>query len=392
MKVVFAIIPEKGHINPYIGPAQALMDAGHEVAIAAPGDISEQIGRAGLVFREDLIPARNDGRVTRGAELVELIQDSERLHSWIEHMLLGSLPEGIDSLRDWYRREHADVVVVDPLYYAAAMAAHAEGLPWAALSNSLNPAIPADLDSALLRSVRRLGPRRAELFRRCGWDACFSGCDVLSPYVTVAFTTESLVGKPPEGVALVGPSLPLRSRGDETELAHLPEDRPVIYASFGSQIYFWPEIFEKIYAAARRLDAHLVLALGDLADDPRWQAREHCDAYRYAPQIPILRRAAAFITHGGANSVMEAIVAGVPMLISPMCNDQFHQAYFIDRAGIGCVEDLITAPVEQIADRLRHLLTSPEIRSKMTAVSETYQTNGAVVAADLVANLAGRRI
>ncbi len=89
-------------------------------------------------------------------------------------------------------------------------------------------------------------------------------------------------------------------------------------------------------------------------------------------------------------SVMEAIVAGVPMLISPMCNDQFHQAYFIDRAGIGCVEDLIAAPVERIADRLRHLLTSPEIRSKMSAVSQTYQTNGAVTAADLVANLAGR--
>ncbi len=187
MKVVFAIIPEKGHINPYIGPAQALMDAGHDVAIGAPGDISVQIDRAGLVFREDLIPARNHGRVTRGAELVELIQDGERLHSWIEHLLLGGLPDGIDTLRDWYRRERADVVVVDPLYYAAAMAAHAEGLPWASLSNSLNPAIPADLDSALLRSVRRLGPRRAELFRQCGWDACFSGCDVLSPYLTGGF-------------------------------------------------------------------------------------------------------------------------------------------------------------------------------------------------------------
>jgi zeaxanthin glucosyltransferase len=166
----------------------------------------------------------------------------------------------------------------------------------------------------------------------------------------------------------------------------------VIYASFGRQIYFWPEIFEKIYASAPMLDAHLLLALGDLVNDPHWQGREHCDPYRYAPPIPVLRRAAAFITHGGANSVMEAIVAGVPMLISPMCNDQFHQAYFIDRAGIGWVDDLITAPVERIADRLRHLLNSPEIRSRMSAVSQTYQTNGAVTAADLVANLDGRRV
>src|SRR5215813_6994884 len=55
MKIAFALIPEKGHINPYIGPAQALADSGHEVAIGAPGDIACQIAAAGLTFRADLI-------------------------------------------------------------------------------------------------------------------------------------------------------------------------------------------------------------------------------------------------------------------------------------------------------------------------------------------------
>jgi zeaxanthin glucosyltransferase len=385
VKVAFAIIPEKGHVNPYIGPAQALADAGHEVVIAAPGDIAPQIAKAGLTFRADLVGPAPD-RVTRGPELVDLIQDGERLHSWIEQLLLGGVPDAVDVLRDWYRRERADVVVVDPLYYAAAIAAHLESLPWASVSNSLNPVIPADLDSALLRTVRRLSPRRAGLFREYGFDACFSGCDVLSPYLTIAFATEALMGKPPEGVSLAGPSLPLRARGDEVAVCPLPPDRPVIYVSFGSQIYFWPEIFEKMAAAGECLRAHLVFAVGDLADDPRWAVpRPHCDVYRYAPQLEILRRADAFVTHGGANSVMEAIVAGVPMLISPMCNDQFHQAYFVERAGIGCVENLIHAPVERIAETLRDLL-----RSNIDAVSETYQTNGAVTTAQLIADLAGQ--
>jgi UDP:flavonoid glycosyltransferase YjiC (YdhE family) len=400
VKVAFAIIPEKGHINPYIGPAQALVEAGHEVVIAAPGDIGDQIARAGLVFRPDLIDHSGDGRVTRGAELVSLIQDAERLHLWIEQLLLGgvcfSLPSSsgqakacpTDQLQAWYRRERADVVVIDPLYYPAAIAAHLDRIPWASVSNSLNPVIPADLDSALLRTVRELSPRRAELFRACGFDAAFSGCDVLSPYLTVAFATEALVGKPPAGVTLVGPSLPLHARGDELAVRPLPVDRPIVYVSFGSQIYFWPEIFEKMIAAGRMLDAHLVLALGDLVDDPRWAAsRPHCDVYRYAPQPEILRRAAVFVTHGGANSVMEAIQAGVPMLISPMCNDQFHQAYFVERAGIGRVENLVKAPVERIVDRLRELLTSPVVRSNMEAVSRTYQTNGARTTAQLIAKL-----
>lgn len=389
MTVAFAVIPEKGHINPYIGPAQALVDAGHRVAIAAPGDARAQVEGAGLAFSAALIGPAPPDRVTRGPELAELIQDAAQLHQWIERLLLGGLPESVGLLRDWYRREGADVVVVDPLYYPAAIAAQLGGLPWASVSNSLNPVVPPGLDSALLRTMRRLSARRAGLFRQCGVDAAFSGCDVLSPYLTVVFATEALVGTPPEGVTLVGPSLPLRSRGDEVRPLPLPPGRPVVYASFGSQLYYQPEVFEKIYAAGRLLNAHLVFALGDLVDDPRWSApRGHCDVYRYAPQPEVLRRASAFVTHGGANSVMEAIHAGVPMLISPMCNDQFHQAWFVERAGIGSVENLAEAPVERIEESLRVLLTSPMVRSSMDAVSKTYQANGAVTAARLVADIA----
>ncbi len=393
MKIAFAIVPEKGHIHPYIGPAQALQEAGHEVVIAAPGDIADQIARAGLVFRYDLMPSGAKGRVTRGAELVELIGDRDRLHLWIEQLLLGDLPDGVQGLRDWYRREAANVVVVDPLYYAAAIAAQVDGLPWASISNSLNPVIPPELDSALLRTVRQLHERRAEVFASFGLDARFSGCDAVSPHLTIAFATEALVGKPPAGITLVGPSLPLHGRGDETALRPLPTDRPIIYVSFGSQIYFWPDVFEKICAAGKLLNVHLVLAMGDLADDPRWsEPREGCDVYRYAPQPELLRRTDVFVTHGGANSVMEAIVAGVPMLISPMCNDQFHQAFFVERAGIGLVENLAHASVATVAERLRELMSRPTIRSAMKAVSSTYQTNGAVTAATLIADLAPRRL
>ena len=390
MKIAFALIPEKGHVNPYIGPAQALVEAGHEVVIGAPGDICDQITRAGLAFHADLIADRQLGRVTRGSELVELIQYPARLDGWIEQLLLDNVVEQAPTLREWYERERADVVVADPLFYAAAIAAHLASLPWAAVSNSLNPVIPASLDSALLRTVRRLSKRRSELFSGYGMEGTFSGPDVLSPFLTVVFATEALVGPPPDGVTLVGPSFPPRNRGDEVAARPLPADRPVVYASFGSQLYFWPGIFEKILIAGRALDAHMIFAMGDLADDSRWKAPiENCEIYGYAPQLAVLRGASVFVTHGGANSVMEGIAAGVPMLISPMCNDQFHQAHFIEKAGIGCVENLIDAPVERIVEGLRFLLDGG-VRSSMAAVSRTYQVDGARRAAELIASLGGR--
>ena len=352
--------------------------------MAAPGDIGEQISRAGLTFHRDLIPPSTGERVTRGPELVELIQDAERLDEWIGQLLLGGVGEQVEAIAGWLKREGADAVAIDPLYYAAAIAAHGCGLPWVSVSNSLNPVLPDHLDSALLRTVGKLGPRRAELFREYGFSPAFRGCDVLSPHRTIAFATEALVGEAVAGVALVGPSFPLHERGDEVAMRPLPEDRPVVYTSFGSQIYYWPQLFEKLREAGQRVGAHMVFSMGDLAGEVHWP---DCDVYAYAPQLAILRRASVFVTHGGANSVMEAAACAVPMLVSPMCNDQFHQAWFVARAGVGCVEDLVPATVERIADRLRYLLMDAGVRERAARLAQSYRTDGARRAATLIARL-----
>ncbi len=384
MNIVFVLIPEKGHINPYIGPAQALAARGHAVTVLAPGDISPQLAAAGLAFDPALIPPQAGERPTHGAALVELIQDAPRLAAWIEQLLLTGIPEQVENVRAALRRLGAQVVVLDPLYYPAALAAHAEDLPWASVSNSLNPVIPDSLDSALLRTTRALAPRREAVFAAYACPARFRGCDVLSPYLNVAFTTEALCG-PVEGVELVGPSFPLHARGDEAPLRPLPADRPLVYASFGSQIYHWPEIFAKLRAAAAAIGAGLALAAGELAaeiPEDDWTR-----VYRYAPQLTILKTAAAFVTHGGANSFMEAAAAGVPMLLSPMCNDQFHQAHFLARAGNGIELDLRGAPVDAIAAALRRLLEDEPIRAAAARLALSYRRDGARRVAELVERL-----
>ncbi len=384
MNIVFALIPEKGHINPYIGPAQALAERGHAVTILAPGDIAAQISAAGLRFEPDLIPAFPGPRPTHGRALVELIQDAPRLAEWIEQLLLTDIPPQVETLRRAFVRLAADVVVIDPLYYPAALAAHAEDLPWASVSNSLNPVVPPDLDSALLATNRALTARRAAVFAGYGLNAEFRVCDVLSPYLNVAFTTEALCG-PVAGVALAGPSFPLLRRGDELPFELPTGGRPIVYASFGSQIYHWPEIFARLRTAAEMLDVFLLLSAGELA--PSIPESDHCRAYRYAPQLAILRHARAFVTHGGANSFMEAIAAGVPMLLSPMCNDQFHQAHFLTRAGIGIAMDIRQATPDRLADALNELLTSQSIQSNLRRLAQSYQGNGAIRAAELIETL-----
>jgi MGT family glycosyltransferase len=191
-------------------------------------------------------------------------------------------------------------------------------------------------------------------------------------------------------VRLVGPSLPPGLRGDEADFPwdRLRNDVPVIYLSFGSQIYHQPELFRRVIEATRDLDVQLVIAAQQLhGSNDLGPLPGHALTCRYAPQLSLLRRVSVFVTHGGANSVMEAIRFGVPLLVSPVCNDQFHQAHYVNKSGIGLALDLEHATISECRSALERLLSDNEIKIQMKRVSASYQRNGAAEAAALIEGL-----
>ena len=387
-RVLFCVIPEKGHLNPYIGPAQALQALGAEVAFHAGADISAQLRAAGI---ERFVGPRVSppGDTHRGAAFAARVRDAAWLRQWIKTLLVDAAEDAIGPLRAVIRDIRPDVVAIDPMVYAAAIACELEGVPWAAISNSLNPVLPDELDSELLRTVRWLAPDRDALFSRHGVTAWFRGCDLLSPHLTIAFTTGALVGPAP-GVELVGPSLPRGARGDEVAFpwdwldppggAPGSAGRPLVYCSFGSQIYHQPALFRCVLEAVADQPVQLVVSASDLALGP---VPRNVLVRPYVPQLALLRRASVLITHGGANSVMEAIACGVPILIAPLCNDQFHQVHFIERAGIGRVFDR-----DAVWPAIAALVAAGPERARMAAVSASYQRDGAAETARLLSELA----
>ena len=390
-RILFCVVPEKGHVNPCIGPAQHLRAADCEVAFYAPADISAQLEGAGdfafLGPRET--PERHD--LSRGASFAANIRDAAWLRRWIHTLLIEYTPAQVDGIRAVLRQWRPDVVVIDPLLYASAIAAELEGLPWVAMSNSLNPVLPDALDSELLATVRWLAPERDRLFARYGIEARFRGCDILSPHLTLAFTTEALVGTAPQGVQLVGPALPAGARGDEPPFPweRIDAAGPLVYMSLGSQLYYQPDLFAKVIEATRATSAQLVLSVGELVDtDLLPTVDERVVAVRYAPQLALLRRTHAFINHGGANSVMEALACGVPMLLSPFCNDQFHSAWFVERAGAGRRLDLEQASVQEIADAINDLLRPGPLRERAAQIGASYRRDGSAEAARLIIEFA----
>ena len=98
----------------------------------------------------------------------------------------------------------------------------------------------------------------------------------------------------------------------------------------------------------------------------------------FLPQVRLLDRAALAVTHGGNNSVTEAVTAGVPMLVLPFSTDQFAGAAALERHGFGVALDPNAASVDELTDGIRRCSpsTGAARRARGVAGSEAGQCPG----------------
>ena len=402
MRIVCFAIPEKGHIHPLLPTLRVLADAGHEVCLAAGKDLGPVLERAGIAARSIVLdlPPPSPSFITQGRAFAERLRDAEWLAAWIEALLIDPVPAQIPACAAVLRRERPDVVITDPMLYAVAIACAQANVPWAALSSSLNPVTPSDWRTALTDTLDRLSARRALLFQQHGVAVPrFFVSDAESPWLNVAFTAQAYVPHPVDpAIQLVGapfdPALQ-SARGDEEPFPwERLSKRKRMYCSFGSQAFFQPRLFRRVFTAARALELQLIASVGDLADDASFvrEAPEDAILVRYAPQLALLPKVDCVVSHGGANSAVETLTFGRPLLLLPLCNDQPLQARFLCASGAGSSLDATSGDVEveALTDALRTLLSGPA-QERARQIGEALRTAGGPKrAAQLVLQLAGR--
>ena len=167
----------------------------------------------------------------------------------------------------------------------------------------------------------------------------------------------------PERTALLGPHTFLGSAvREEAEDAQVLDwlaagDAPVVYVSLGSFLSVRSDVLARVAEALSDLRVRVALAsgasapaeLGPLPDG--WLVRAEL------PQVTLLRHAALAVTHGGNNTVTEALTAGVPLLVLPMSTDQFAGAAALERTGLGEAHDANAASAEELRASATRLLT-----------------------------------
>jgi N-glycosyltransferase len=116
--------------------------------------------------------------------------------------------------------------------------------------------------------------------------------------------------------------------------AHDLSRRPTVYAALGTIAHAMPGVFELILEALADEDVELVLAVGQ---DPSTFGPQPPNVHleQYVPQTQLLRHCDVFISHGGFNSVKEALDCGVPLVIVPIMSDEPYSAERSAALGVG---------------------------------------------------------
>jgi zeaxanthin glucosyltransferase len=353
--------PGTGHINPMTALAGRLRERGHQVVIFAIADTEARIRATGtefcLIGEQDYLPGTLEKLDRRLGELkgmatfrftVGRVRDTAR-------MVLRDGPDAV-------RRANVDAILVDEADMGGNVAEYL-GLPFVSIAffppliqdNRIPPfCFGWQAGAGLLSRLRnRLGMAllsriAAPIFaqvnqQRKAWGLkplkrSFEALSTLAQITQLPMALEFETGADTPLLHYTGPFVDARQRPAVDFPWDRLDGRPLVYASLGTLQNGSEEIFRCIAAACAGLNAQLVISLGGgLAPERLGQLAGDPIVVRFAPQLELVRRAAAVITHAGLNTVLESLAEGVPLVCLPLGNDQPGVAARVAARGAGVV-------------------------------------------------------
>ena len=369
MRILFNVWCRAGHLNTSLSLAEHLVRVGDKVKFFCadyPSYMQERLRRVGLdidcVGPELTMNMGQSGQVADRLWLTRKLQDPRwRLIHW-EGWFVRAAALQVRPLRKAITAFRPDLVCTDGMSYGGAIAAELEAVPWVTFANTWDLVAPADYCGCPLRqTLEALDPVRKQMSASFGVDLTYRWNQVVSPYLNLTFCIEQLLPRDSVRVQteLVG-HYRMDIRGDECGFPWTTLDaaRPLVYISNGTVFQFEPDVVRDLAEAALGEGAQVVLSGCPDSND----LGKRAVLVDYAPQPQLLRRAALFVTHGGDNSVMEGLMAGVPLLVVPLAATQPVTAACVAQAGCARVIDPWESEHGHYRTVVRELLsvTAPE--------------------------------
>jgi UDP:flavonoid glycosyltransferase YjiC (YdhE family) len=175
----------------------------------------------------------------------------------------------------------------------------------------------------------------------------------------------------------------VRDLGDHFEPP--PGDGALVYVSLGSLGSADVELMNRLIAMLAETPYRCIVSKG-----PQHKLIElapNMTGAEFLPQPAILPHVDLVITHGGNNTVTEAIHFGKPMIVLPLFWDQYDNAQRVAECGFGVRLETYEFEAAQLHEAIDRLLAAEP--DGLGAASKRLQASpGTVKAADLIQGLA----
>jgi MGT family glycosyltransferase len=286
---------------------------------------------------------------------------------------------GVDAAVDSFR---PDVLVVDQQAIAGAVVARRRGLPWATSATTSAEMVDpfADLPKLGTWVAELLGDFQASCGDLGGGDIRFSENLVL------AFSTQALAGPArvfPPHYRFVGPSLGTRPAGVSFPWSWLDPSRQLVLVSLGTINApgggrFLAEAVTALGSLASRVQGVVVAPSGLI---PAALVPENVLVRDFVPQLDLLARAAAVVSHGGHNTVCETLSRGLPLVVAPIRDDQPIVAQQVTDAGAGYRVKFGRVRAGELATAITAVLDDASYRAAAVGLQASFEAAGGAPAA-----------
>lgn len=350
MKILFINLPYYGHVIPTIGLVQELVKAGHQVTYLMPYDWENKISGSGADFVG--------------------YESSPKLDKQIRSAFF----KAEEVIADF------DLLIYEQFFFVGKHLAEKHGKKCVRIFTA--PATNKELMREFISSGGPLGIFRVP-FVGTLWtmDAvkglgirlkCRNWLDEIvenPPECNLVYTLREFQpfanDFPKESVHFIGPSCYERREEPFPILT-----KPVIYISIGTILKGGDRFFRTCMEAFEDEPVKVVLSVGNFEITKLGSIPENFIVRNSVPQIAVLRQANLFITHGGMNSVSEAMTYGVPMLVIPFVSDQPVNAQQVIQLGLGRVLDYKSVTAESLKEAAFAVLEDPQIRENLRKIQQ----------------------
>jgi len=367
-RFLIVTLPLSGHAYPALAVADALSARGHEVAWCGPNAYFRPLlGPEAIVFPTGTRLFRD--QAGHGISALKSLWQQ-----YVIPMARFTLP-AVDRAIGEYQ---PDAVLVDQHALAGALSAHRRGLPWATLvTGAMELTHPL---AALPRVDAWVRAQLASLCRDTASDAggrSDRGLDLLfSPYLVIACTTSAVTGEQPfpDHFALVGGVMVDRPGPFAWDLLD-PARRKVLISVGTLATGLAADFYRRAAAAVAPLSADvqaIIVGPPELVPDPPGNVL----LMPSVPMLALLPWLDAVISHGGMNTVSEALAHGLPLVIAPIRHDQPVVAAQVARAGAGIRVPFSRVRPAQLREALVTILDDPSYRRAAGRIRDSFAAAG----------------